>query len=92
VVLAAKAKAFMPAEPMTVSRIAGRAQRPICLRSFSPHGAANCEALSTGDALALRPLVRLHFPLIEPDVRAGIRLSDKTSRFARGTPPSAGPL
>jgi len=80
VVFAAKAKAFMPAEPMTVSRIAGRAQRPICLRSFSPHGAASCEALSPGDALAVRPLLRLHFPLIEPACRHPALGQDLTLR------------
>ena len=83
VILAAEAKAFIAAEPMTVSRIAGRAQRPICLRSFSPHGAASCEALSPGDALAVRPLLRLHFPLIEPDVQAsGSRTRPHASRAA----------
>jgi hypothetical protein len=35
-VVVSAAKAFMPDEPMTVPRIAGRVQRAICLRSFSP--------------------------------------------------------
>jgi hypothetical protein len=83
VVWGAKAKAFVPAEPMTASRIAGRAQRAIGLRSFSPHGAANCEDLSLADALAVRPLLRLHIALIAPDVQAsGSRTRPHASRTA----------
>ena len=38
--------------------------------------------LSFGGALAVRPWLRLHIPLIEPDVQISrIRLSDKTSRL-----------
>jgi hypothetical protein len=38
--------------------------------------------LSSGGALAVRPLLRFHTPLIEPDVQISrIRLSDKTSRL-----------
>src|SRR5215471_162237 len=49
--------------------------------------------LSSGGALVVRPWLRFHIPLIEPDVQISrIRLSDKTSRplFWRATP-SAGP-
>jgi hypothetical protein len=42
--------------------------------------------LSSGGALAVRPLLRFHIPLIEPDVQISrIRLSDKTHAFAHGT-------
>ena len=38
--------------------------------------------LSFGGALVVRPLLRFHIPLIEPDVQISrIRLSDKTSRL-----------
>jgi hypothetical protein len=43
VLLAAKAKAFMTAEPMTIPRIADRVQRRFACAA-SAHGAANCEA------------------------------------------------
>ena len=44
--------------------------------------------LSSGGALVVRPWLRFHIPLIEPDVRISrIRLSDKTSRrLSRATP------
>jgi hypothetical protein len=37
--------------------------------------------LSLGGALAVRPWLRLHIPLIEPVQISRIRLSDKTSRL-----------
>ena len=38
--------------------------------------------LSSGGALVVRPWLRFHIPLIEPDVQISrIRLSDKTSRL-----------
>jgi hypothetical protein len=38
--------------------------------------------LSFGGALLVRPWLRFHIPLIEPDMQISrIRLSDKTSRF-----------
>src|SRR5262249_24921057 len=37
--------------------------------------------LSYGGALVVRPWLRFHIPLIEPDMGAPIRLSDKTSDF-----------
>src|SRR5665811_1305693 len=38
--------------------------------------------LSSGGALLVRPCLRFHFPLIEPDIQISrIRLSDKTSRL-----------
>ncbi len=38
--------------------------------------------LSFGGALLVRPWLRFHIPLIEPDMRISrIRLSDKSSRF-----------
>ena len=38
--------------------------------------------LSSGGALAARPWLRFHTPLIEPDMKISrIRLSDKTSRL-----------
>src|ERR1700736_259300 len=46
--------------------------------------------LSSGGALVVRPWLRFHTPLIEPDVRSyRIRLSDKTSRFLSRATPSA---
>src|SRR5262249_61886079 len=41
--------------------------------------------LSSGGALVVRPWLRFHIPLIEPDVQISrIRLSDKTSRLCFG--------
>ena len=38
--------------------------------------------LSSGGALVVRPWLRFHIPLIEPDMQISrIRLSDKNSRF-----------
>jgi hypothetical protein len=43
--------------------------------------------LSSGGASLVRPWLRFHTPLIEPDMRISrIRLSDKTSRLSRVTP------
>ena len=47
--------------------------------------------LSSGGALMARPWLRLHVPLIEPDMQISrIRLSDKTSRLRprRAAPPT----
>src|ERR1700680_5326083 len=47
--------------------------------------------LSSGGASVVRPWLRFHTPLIEPDVQISrIRLSDKTSRhLSRATPSAA---
>jgi hypothetical protein len=49
-----------------------------------------CPPLSSGGASLVRPWLRFHTPLIEPDMQISrIRLSDKTSRLLSRVTPSA---
>ena len=84
--------AHHPASPR--SRLTrGKLGRPALLPSLPPMVESRCGAvavgrtylfppLSSGGALVVRPWLRFHIPLIEPDRRIyRIRLSDKTSRL-----------
>jgi hypothetical protein len=59
VVLAAKTKAFIPAEPNTVPRIAG-ASRGDLLAQLLAHGGANCEVSSQARRIALTRRMLTH--------------------------------